>query len=83
MQVRKAAVSDARRVAQIHVASWQAACRGQMPDAVLDNVDVFVGANTVVLHHRRNSGQRAAEIMFSTNKAGCTVRRPITSKVNL
>lgn len=40
MQIRKATVADARRIAQIHVASWQAAYRGQMPDAVLDSLDV-------------------------------------------
>jgi ribosomal protein S18 acetylase RimI-like enzyme len=40
MPIRQATVSDARRIAQIHVAGWQAAYRGQMPDAVLDNLDV-------------------------------------------
>jgi ribosomal protein S18 acetylase RimI-like enzyme len=40
MQIRQATVSDARPIAQIHVASWQAAYRGQLPDAVLDNLDV-------------------------------------------
>jgi ribosomal protein S18 acetylase RimI-like enzyme len=40
MQIRDAIVSDAHRIAQIHVASWRAAYRGQMPDVVLDNLDV-------------------------------------------
>ena len=40
MQIRQAIVPDAHRIAQIHVAGWQAAYRGQMPDAVLDNLDV-------------------------------------------
>ena len=40
MQIRQATVSDARRIAQIHVASWRAAYRGQMPDAVLEDLDV-------------------------------------------
>ena len=39
MQIRQATVPDARRIAQIHVASWRAAYRGQMPDAVLDSLD--------------------------------------------
>jgi ribosomal protein S18 acetylase RimI-like enzyme len=40
MQIREANASDAHRIAQIHVASWRAAYRGQMPDVVLDNLDV-------------------------------------------
>lgn len=40
MQIRHATVSDAGRIAQIHVASWRAAYRGQMPDDVLDKLDV-------------------------------------------
>jgi ribosomal protein S18 acetylase RimI-like enzyme len=40
MQVRPATISDARNIARVHVASWQVAYRGQMPDAVLDNLDV-------------------------------------------
>jgi ribosomal protein S18 acetylase RimI-like enzyme len=40
MQVRQATVADARRIAQIHVETWRAAYRGQMPDAVLDALDM-------------------------------------------
>jgi ribosomal protein S18 acetylase RimI-like enzyme len=40
VQVRQATIADARRIAQIHVETWRAAYRGQMPDAVLDNLDV-------------------------------------------
>lgn len=40
MQVRPAAIADAPAIAGIHVASWQAAYRGQMPDSVLDNLNV-------------------------------------------
>jgi len=39
MQIRQATIADARRIAQIHVETWRAAYRGQMPDAVLDNLD--------------------------------------------
>lgn len=40
VQVREATVADAHRIAEIHVAGWRAAYRGQMPDEVLDNLDV-------------------------------------------
>ena len=40
MQIRQATISDVQTVARIHVASWQAAYRGQIPDAVLDSLDV-------------------------------------------
>jgi ribosomal protein S18 acetylase RimI-like enzyme len=40
MQVRKATFADAKRIAQIHVETWRAAYRGQMPDAVLDALDI-------------------------------------------
>jgi ribosomal protein S18 acetylase RimI-like enzyme len=40
MQVRQATIADVRRIAQIHVETWRTAYRGQMPDAVLDNLDV-------------------------------------------
>src|SRR5208283_4321176 len=40
MQIRQATIADARRIAQINVETWRAAYRGQMPDAVLDNLDV-------------------------------------------
>jgi ribosomal protein S18 acetylase RimI-like enzyme len=40
MQVCKATIADAKRIAQIHIETWRAAYRGQMPDAVLDALDV-------------------------------------------
>jgi ribosomal protein S18 acetylase RimI-like enzyme len=40
MQIRQATIADARRIAQINVETWRAAYRGQMPDAILDNLDV-------------------------------------------
>jgi ribosomal protein S18 acetylase RimI-like enzyme len=40
MQIRQATIADAQSIARIHIASWQAAYRGQIPDAVLDNLDV-------------------------------------------
>lgn len=38
--VRPAARSDARAIAEIHVASWQAAYRGLVPDEHLDSLSV-------------------------------------------
>lgn len=38
--VREAAPTDALGIADVHVRSWQAAYRGQMPDAFLDQLDV-------------------------------------------
>jgi GNAT superfamily N-acetyltransferase len=38
--VRKASVGDAAGIASVHVRTWQAAYRGQMPDDFLDELDV-------------------------------------------
>jgi ribosomal protein S18 acetylase RimI-like enzyme len=40
MQVRKANIADAKRITQIHVETWRAVYRGQMPDAILNALDV-------------------------------------------
>src|SRR5882757_3518034 len=40
MHVRQATITDARRIAQIHVETWRVAYRGQMPDAVLDALNI-------------------------------------------
>jgi ribosomal protein S18 acetylase RimI-like enzyme len=40
MQVRQATIADVQRIAQIHVETWRAAYRGQMPNVILDNLDV-------------------------------------------
>ena len=40
MQVRRATVDDAAGIAAVHVASWQGAYRGLLPDAVLDSLSV-------------------------------------------
>jgi ribosomal protein S18 acetylase RimI-like enzyme len=39
-RVRRAEVRDARAIAEIHVAGWRAAYRGQMPDELLDGLSV-------------------------------------------
>jgi GNAT superfamily N-acetyltransferase len=40
MEVRPARPGDERRIAEVHVCTWQAAYRGQMPDAFLDGLSV-------------------------------------------
>lgn len=40
MTLRKATPDDARRLAEVHVASWRAAYRGLMPDSLLDGLSV-------------------------------------------
>lgn len=40
MLVRTATAADAPSIAHIHVETWRVAYRGQMPDAVLDALDV-------------------------------------------
>lgn len=39
MTIREAMLSDAETIAEIHVASWRSAYRGQIPDALLDSLD--------------------------------------------
>lgn len=40
MKVRLAEGADAKAIAQVHVASWQSAYRGILPDKLLDNLSV-------------------------------------------
>jgi len=40
MTVRTATIADAPRIAQIHVETWRIAYRGQIPDSVLNALDV-------------------------------------------
>lgn len=40
MVIRAATIADAHDIAELHVASWKAAYRGLMPDAVLDGLSV-------------------------------------------
>jgi GNAT superfamily N-acetyltransferase len=40
MEVRRALADDALGVATVHVRSWQAAYRGLLPDAYLDQIDL-------------------------------------------
>ncbi len=40
MQIRVANAADAAAIARVHVATWQAAYRGQIPDAILDALEV-------------------------------------------
>jgi len=40
MPIRRATVDDVRAIAEVHVASWRAAYRGQLPDDVLAGLSV-------------------------------------------
>lgn len=46
LAIRAATPDDARRIAEIHVAGWQSAYRGQMPDSLLDGLSVDLRAET-------------------------------------
>jgi GNAT superfamily N-acetyltransferase len=38
--IRPATITDARRIAEVHVETWRAAYRGQIPDSVLDALNI-------------------------------------------
>ena len=40
INIRTAVSNDAPAIAHVHVASWQSAYKGQLPDAILDNLSV-------------------------------------------
>jgi hypothetical protein len=40
VEVRRARVGDERAIADVHVRTWQAAYRGQVPDAFLDGLSI-------------------------------------------
>lgn len=48
VDVRPAVTSDAHQIARVHVAAWQRAFRGQIPDVVLDSRDEGRRAELVV-----------------------------------
>jgi ribosomal protein S18 acetylase RimI-like enzyme len=57
MLVRTATAADAASIAQIHVETWRVAYRGQIPDAVLNGLDV--GRRTVFWQERLSQGRGA------------------------
>jgi len=61
LEIRTAAIDDAHRVAIVHVASWQTAYRGLMPNDVLDGLSV----------EQREDGWR--RIISDPNTAGRTL----------
>jgi hypothetical protein len=40
VEVRPARIGDERAIAEVHVHTWQAAYRGQVPDAFLDSLSI-------------------------------------------
>ena len=57
MLVRTATAADAASIAQIHVETWRVAYRGQIPDAVLNGLDV--GRRTFFWQERLSQGSGA------------------------
>ncbi len=53
-------------------AYWQAALN-KHPVLQFELLDVFTGANSILLHYRGNSGKRAAEVLFF-NEQGLVYR---------
>jgi ribosomal protein S18 acetylase RimI-like enzyme len=50
MQVRTATAADAPKIASIHIETWRAAYRGQVPDTVLNALNIE--SRTVFFHER-------------------------------
>ena len=46
------------------VAAYWRAALGRNPGLPFELLDVFSGPNSIVVHYRRNSGRRAAEVLF-------------------
>ena len=44
MNVRRAIAADADAIAEVHVSTWRVAYRGQIPDTILDSLDVSLRA---------------------------------------
>src|SRR5580700_1241598 len=40
MRLRTASITDARRISEVHVRSWQTAYRNQVPNAYLDSLSI-------------------------------------------
>lgn len=58
MGIREATIDDARAIAEVQVAGWQAAYRGLMPDAVLDGVTLAVREPAWVKNLAERRGSR-------------------------
>src|SRR5947208_195366 len=75
VSIRAATVEDARAIAEVHVAGWRAAYRGQMPDALLDSLSVDERAekrrrwiaNPTSVDHRTWVAERDGRILGFAN----------------
>jgi ribosomal protein S18 acetylase RimI-like enzyme len=65
MIVRIARAADAPRIAHIHVETWRAAYRGQIPDAFLDALDV--GRRTMFWRERLTQARGAVFVAENDN----------------
>ena len=68
--VRRARVEDSEAIAEVHVASWRAAYRGIIDQAVLDGLDV---AERAQAHRRHLADPRAERRLHVCEDDGCVV----------
>ena len=59
LPIRRATVADARTIAQIDVAGWQAAYRGILPDDFLDEMSISAREAALESRLQRDEGDRA------------------------
>lgn len=57
MKIRLAQMTDARSIAEVHVASWQSAYRGILPDKMLANLSVETRSKNWQVWLERSQGQ--------------------------
>ncbi len=71
LRIRRATVADARAIAQINVAGWQAAYRGIIPDDFLDGMPV--AARQVALETRLQSDEGDAAPAWIAERGGVAI----------
>src|SRR4051794_1204440 len=64
--IRAATVADAAGIAEVHVASWQAAYHGLLPQALLDGLSV----ERRTAQWRRDIGGGGVDVHVATDAAG-------------
>jgi ribosomal protein S18 acetylase RimI-like enzyme len=65
MRIRPAGLEDAIPIAEVHVAAWQAAYRGLVPDSYLDELTV---EKRLVLWQRRLAQRRSASLVVAEDQ---------------
>lgn len=70
-QIRPARVEDSTAIARVHVAAWQAAYRGEVPDAFLDSMEV--GERGEAWARLLTAGGGRGRVMFGESPASILV----------